>query len=234
MNELYQALIELQELDREIERSEERLAEFTAELDRLAAPVIELEREVEEARGRLQEMRQKVRRLEQAAEEKRERFRRYQEQFSRARNERELTALQTEIDLVQRAIEADEQEAAELCEQITRTELKVDEVEQRLSHARAEVQPRQEEVRRNQAAAEAELAVLRERRRQQVIRLDPATSRLYERVRSGRARKVLVPLTSDGACGNCFSVVPLQQQRDIRLGRALLRCEVCGVILYPG
>jgi predicted nucleic acid-binding Zn-ribbon protein len=35
----------------------------------------------------------------------------------------------------------------------------------------------------------------------------------------------------DGACGNCFSVIPLQLQNEVRRGGAMVRCEACGVIL---
>ena len=38
-------------------------------------------------------------------------------------------------------------------------------------------------------------------------------------------------LTVDGACGHCFSMVPLQEQNEIRHGEQLIRCEACGVIL---
>ena len=40
-------------------------------------------------------------------------------------------------------------------------------------------------------------------------------------------------LTEDGACGNCFCVVPLQLQHEVRHTEAMIRCEGCGVILTP-
>jgi predicted nucleic acid-binding Zn-ribbon protein len=43
---------------------------------------------------------------------------------------------------------------------------------------------------------------------------------------------VLAPLTSEGACGNCFNVLPVQEQTEVRRGESLRRCEGCGVILY--
>jgi predicted nucleic acid-binding Zn-ribbon protein len=63
--------------------------------------------------------------------------------------------------------------------------------------------------------------------------MDKNAVRLYERVRSGKRRTPLAPLTPDGACGSCYNVLPMQEQSEIRQGGTLMRCEACGVILYP-
>ena len=40
-------------------------------------------------------------------------------------------------------------------------------------------------------------------------------------------------MTADGACGRCFSMVPLQIQAEVRAGGRLRRCEACGIIFAP-
>ena len=201
MQDVYDALLALQELDRAIEAAEARVAAFGPELERLEEPAAALEREIEALRARLAEMKQESRRLERAATEKRERLERYRSRLERVRTAREEAAAQTEYDLVRRAVEADEQEALQLMEQTVRTELKLDELERELAKVRAAIEPRRQELLAARRAAEEELAVLRERRHNQAIRLDPAALRLYERVRSGRTRVVVAALTPDGACG---------------------------------
>lgn len=233
MEEIYRSLLQLQEMDQEVESAEERLASYAPRLEELDAPAEALAREVEALRAQLVEMRQEARRLERAAQEKRERLARYQERLERVRNAREEAAARTELDLVRRAAEADEQEALELMEKVTRTELKLDEMERGLAKLRAETEPKRQELEAERAGAEESLAVLRDRRENHALHLDAAALRLYERVRAGRTRVVLAKLLGDGACGHCFSVVPIQQQTEIRRGGALQRCEACGVILYP-
>ena len=61
--------------------------------------------------------------------------------------------------------------------------------------------------------------------------MDPGELRIYEAIRGGGRRRAIAELTADGACANCFSVVPLQLQNVIRHGDRLIRCEACGVIL---
>src|SRR5690606_6206740 len=123
MNELYQGLLQLQELDFEMMRAEARVREFDPQLEELDAPIHGLERELEALGARLLEMRADVRRLERAAEEKRERLRRYQERLDRVRNMREEAAAHREPDRRQRAAEADEKEAREVMDQSTRQAL---------------------------------------------------------------------------------------------------------------
>ena len=232
MEGVYESLVRLQDLDREIAEAEANVAAFEPRFDELAAPVIALEKEFEAAKTRLVELRQEVQRLERAAEDKREKLRRYLDHLERAGNVRE-DAARAEVGLVERAIEADEAEAFELMEQSRRIEMKIDELEGKLGAARDDLEPRRQELEAERAAAAEALATLRERREGHVAAMDQKAGRLYERVRSGRARVAVAALMADGACSNCYGIVPLQQQSEIRKGGELRLCEACGVILYP-
>jgi len=233
MEELYRSLMALQELDDQIAGLEKKLSSFDPLVEEVEAPVAALGREIEEGRKRLDELREASRRLNRAAEDKRERLRKTEERLERIRNVREEAAIRTELHLIKTAVEADEAEAIQVMEEITRTELKLDELEKKLDKAREEMEPKRAELLEARGAVESELATLRERRESQSGQLDPATARLYERVRSGRTRVAIAALTADGACGHCFGMVPIQQQVQVRQGTTLVRCEGCGVILAP-
>ncbi len=233
MTDTRASLLELQTLDDEIARAEKKLAEFGPRLQALEEPVRALEVEIEGARTRLTEMRQNTRRLEQAAEQKRDRLRSYEARMERVRNMREEAAARTEMDLIRRATEADEQETLELMEQSTRTDLRIDEMAKQLDAKRAELEPEREALLQERKEAEDALKVLMDRRANQAIRLDKQALSLYERVRSGRSRVAVAPLTAEGACGSCYNTLPIQQQSEVRRAGALIRCEQCGVILYP-
>jgi predicted nucleic acid-binding Zn-ribbon protein len=133
---------------------------------------------------------------------------------------------------VRRALNADLADLKQLSEQATRTDLKVDDVQRQVDRVTAEIAARRAELIAARGEAESELAQLQQRRENQAVRLDQPSRRLYERVRGGRSRTVLAPLTDEGACGNCFSVLPVQEQTLVRRGEMLHRCEGCGVILY--
>lgn len=232
MQELHAALLELQSLDNEISQAEASLAEFEPGLAELDAPAAMIEREAGTTREKLEEQRALRERLESNAEQKRERLRGYEDRLGRARTSREESALRAEIDLVRRALEADVADIRQTSEQITRLDLKLDDLERQVTKLRADAAPRREELLQARQAAQDELNRLRDRRENQAVRLDTQSRRLYERLRGGRTRTVLAPLTEGGACGNCFNVLPVQEQAQVRSGDALHRCEGCGVILY--
>jgi uncharacterized protein len=232
MQELHGALFALQELDDAIVQAQARVDEFGPQLGALEAPLAEVLKEHEATQTRLAELREEVHRLQRNAAQKRERLQTSEDRLGRVRNVREETAVRAEIDLVARALDADETDLRQQSEQATRTDLKLDDLQRQADRVRAEIAARRDELIAGRTEAEAELALLRERRENQAVRVDPQSLRLYERVRGGRSRLALAPLTPEGACGNCFNVLPVQEQTEIRRGETLHRCEGCGVILY--
>jgi uncharacterized protein len=227
------ALLALQDLDLEIARAEKEIQEFDPQLQAIDEPVTTLENDIATLRVRLEEAQTEARRLERGAEQKRDRLRSYEERLGRVRNSREDAAVRTELDLIRRATEADETDALEKMEQARRTDLKLDDMLRQLEKVRAEVAPRREALLEARDQAGTALAVLREKRDNHAVRIEAASLRLYERVRGGRTKRALAPLSNEGACGNCYNVLPIQQQSEVRREGALVRCEACGVILYP-
>ena len=232
MHDLHAALMALQELDGEIDRAEAELGTFGPRLEQLDEPVRAAEREIETLRAKVEDLRAQVQKLEANAEQKRERMKSYQERLAKASSTQKNAALRAEIDLVRKALDADATDIKQLSEQATRADLKLDDMRRQADKLRAELAPQRDELLFAKLEAEEQLAVLRERRENQAVRLDQKSRRLYERLRSGRSRTVLAPLTAEGACGNCFNVLPVQEQAVVRQAAALHRCEACGVILY--
>lgn len=232
MEETYQALLDLQDLDERMAQAKEKVREFEPELEELEAPIEELEEQVEAVRSRLEEMKAEERRLERSADDKRAKLEQYEARLERVRSAREEAAARTEIDLISKAIEADEEDALELIDQIRRTELKLDELEGKLNDLRAELEPKRDTLLQERNEAADQLDVLKDKRENKLVRLSDDAARLYERIRGGKTNVALAMLTKDGACGHCFSMIPLQEQNEIRRREALHRCEACGVILF--
>lgn len=224
---------ELQDLDTRIDQVRKKVEGFEEQLAEVAAPAGALVRETELLRNRLKDMRTDERRLEAAADDKRARSKRLQERLNSIRNLREEAALRVEMDLVRRALETDEQEALSLLDGIRRAEDSLESLETRRAAAVAEVEPRRVELLKEQEDTRQELADLQKARGERADSLGERERRLYESYRAGGRAVVVVSLTGDGACGFCFSMVPLQLQSEVRRGTSLIRCEACGVILAP-
>ena len=230
---LHQALLELQQIDAEITEAQARSDAFGERFREVEAPLRTLETEVQALRDRISDLRQLVQKLETGAQNKRERQHAYEQRLDRMRSTREEAAARAEIDLIRRATEADVAEARDVGQELTRAELRLAELSKQLDKVRAEVEPKRAELQVEADSAAEALALLRDRRQNQAVRVEKPALALYERVRGRRDRRALAPMTEEGACGACFNTLPLQEQTEVRRGESLKRCEACGVILYP-
>ncbi len=226
-------LKELQRLDTEIAQAEEEVKRYDPQLAEVEDPALQLEEEVKTTRSRLQEMKVDEKRVELAAEEKRQRVKMLQERLSNVRNVREEAAVSAELSMVKQALEGEEQEAYTLLDQIKKLEARLEEQQEALEEAKERVAPRRDELLAEREKAQDNLSTMKSRRDAFAEGLERGELRLYEKIRSGGTRVAVSALTYDGACGNCFSMIPPQGQNEIRHGEALIRCEACGVILTP-
>jgi predicted nucleic acid-binding Zn-ribbon protein len=93
------------------------------------------------------------------------------------------------------------------------------------------VEPRRQELLGQRESAREALQNAEVRRKGFAGSVDDSELRIYESIRVGGRRQAVATLTPDGACGHCFSMIPLQIQNEVRHGASLIRCEACGVIL---
>jgi predicted nucleic acid-binding Zn-ribbon protein len=225
------ALKELQQLDTRILEAKERIRGFDPLFEEVEEPVLVLESELGTLRKRSQEMKLEERRLELSITERRDRLKKLEERAGSVRNLREEAAVSAELEMVKRSLQNDEQEAFTLLDQIRKSEDRIEEIEAAFTEAQAMVEPKKEALLAERAGVEKELEELRAKRVEYTEEIDDVELKTYDAIRGKGGRKAVAELTEDGACGNCFGMVPLQVQNEIRHGRGLIRCEACGVIL---
>jgi predicted nucleic acid-binding Zn-ribbon protein len=227
------SLKELQNLDRAIVAIRSSAQSFDLLLEEVNAPVGRLEQEVEALEKRLTELKLEENRIELTIEERRVRAAKLQERMDAVRNVREEAAVHAELEMVRRALESEEQEALSLLDQIKRLKERSEEQEAAYQEALAEVEPRREELVEKQQAADGKLKALQAERDAFAAGIDPGERQIYDSIMAGARDVAVAELTQDGACGNCYNMVPLQIQNQIRHGDGMIRCEGCGVILTP-
>ena len=225
------ALLELQKLDQEMRAVSERIESFTPQLEGVEEPARQLEEDVAVTETKVRDLRLEERRLRLAAEEKRLRLHRLEERLNMVRNVREEAAVQAELGLVRRALDQEEQEVVSLLDQIGRFEERLDEQRAALDEAREAVAPAREELIAQREQVRSGAAALKVQRDRVAGEIEAEYLHVYENLmRSGR-KVAVAPMTDDGACGACFSLIPLQLQNEIRSTAPLVRCEACGVIV---
>ena len=229
----HSTLKELQQMDQEITSIESIVGTFDGKLKKIGEPIVRLEKEGTALKARLQEVSLEENRVELSIEERRVRAAKLQERMNSVRNVREEAAVHAELEMVKRALENDEQEAMSLLDQIRRMEERQEEQDAAYEEALAEVEPKRAELTEEKKTAEVRLEGLLAERDTFASSIDGAQRRVYESIMAGSREVAVSELTNDGACGNCFSVIPLQTQNEIRHSAGMMRCEECGVILSP-
>ncbi len=227
------SLKELQNLDQAIAAIRSSAQSFDLLLEEVNAPVARLEQEVEALEKRLTELKLEENRIELTIEERRVRAAKLQERMDAVRNVREEAAVHAELEMVRRALESEEQEALSLLDQIKRLEGQSEEQEAAYQEALAEVEPHRKGLVEEQQSADGKLEALQAERDAFAAGIDPGERRIYDSIMAGARDVAVAELTQDGACGNCYNMVPLQIQNQIRHGEGMIRCEGCGVILTP-
>lgn len=224
-------LLELQILDREIRGIRDRIESFEPQLEAVEEPAQQMEEDVAATETKVRDLRLEERRLRLAAEEKRLRLHRLEERLNLVRNVREEAAVQAELGLVRRALDQEEQDIVSLLDQISRFEERLDGQRAALEEAREAVAPRKEELIAQRESVQSEVTSLETQRDGFAGEIDPSYLTVYEKLARGGRKVAVAPMTDDGACGYCFSLIPLQLQNEIRSTAPLVRCEACGVIV---
>jgi len=225
------ALKDLQKLDVQIQEAKKRIRDFDPLFEEIEEPALILESELETSRKRMKEMQLEERRLELSTKERRDRAEKLEERLGGVRNLREEAAVSAELEMVRRGLQNDEQEALGLIDLLRKGEERLSEVEAAFAEASALVEPKRKDLLDQREAAKKELARLEKERAGFAGEMNPRELKIYDAIRGDGRRAAVAELTDDGACGNCFGMVPLQSQNEVRHGDALIRCEACGVIL---
>lgn len=225
------SLREVQKLDKRILEVKAVLAVFDDRLAETEEDALAFESELSQLTTRLAQMNADARQLERSADDKRARTKKMNQRLNRVSNLREESAVQTELELIKRAIEGDEQEALQLIEQIYKSEVASQELEASAQEARAKVVPQQEELIAHRQDFTQRMEMFQGRRTNILQHVDSAERRVYDAFHKSGRGIVVAPLLEDGACGHCFGVIPLQIQNEIRRNEGLTRCENCGVML---
>ena len=224
-------LLELQTRDRSLRELRERVESHDSRLDGVEEPAQQLSEEVEVLSEKLRTLHVEERRVRRASEEKRQRMLQSEARLKRVRTLRQEAAAQSELALLGRAREQDEMELSSTLDQIGKFEERLADRQAALEAERDAVQPRRAEILADKDAAQSELDAAVADRDRFASEIDRRHLAVYEQLaRRGRG-DVVSRMTEDGACGVCFSVMPLQLQNEIRTSAPLVRCEACGVII---
>lgn len=229
-----EALLQLQEKDKAVMVIEDELQSVAPVLEEMDAEIARVEAQLAAARTRMTEADSRRGELESKIESYRVMQERRRQRLEWVRGAKEASALMAELDLARSVLAKEEAEWIRSADRVQEAERIATEAEEALEELKRAQAPKREEMAAKRAECEDRLAVAKRERGTVAADVRSESLELYERIRQGRTPLVLYALQG-GACGYCYTAVPLNRRQKIQNGQAVEACEACGVLIYdPG
>jgi predicted nucleic acid-binding Zn-ribbon protein len=225
------ALVRLQKIDSKLDEIQILKGELPIE-------VKDLEDEIEGLHARQTRIEEEINGIQEFIEQKKQGIKdaqaliaKYEKQSDNVKNSREFEALNKEIEMQQLEEKLCEKHIKDASLELrdrtylrTKTEEKINDVQETLQAKRAELEKITVETVKEEAILAEKSAAAKEK-------VDARVLVAYERIRASyRNGLSVVPVIRD-SCGGCFNVIPPQRQSEIRKHNKIIVCEHCGRIL---
>lgn len=226
-------LLKLHATDQQIVDLEHEVRERRRELEVFEEGVTGLSSRLEQLDTNLERALLEARRAERALDERRDALDRTRSRVSQVQNQRQYSAASLEFDLIRQDVRKLEDMVLDKLQVVENLEGARKGLAEELESSRGEMGPRREAIAARLEELQDELTIKGDRRDNLAMRIDARALGLYDRIRGGRSRVAMAPLSEEAACGNCHTSVTIQQEMQIKSLSTLICCEGCGVILYP-
>jgi hypothetical protein len=225
-------LYELQEVDLEIQRKTEALAQVNSQLGK-DDDLVEARAAFDVVKKHLADLEHQQKTLEWETNDLTAKITPVEKKLygGSVHNPRELTGLQQDLQMLK-------SQRGEKEDKLLAIMLDVDSVKQEISQKSSEFaaierdwQANQQSLSQQKADLEAELARLEQKRGLLLEQTDSDCVRLYEEVRRAKQGQGVAKVMQ-GRCQGCRISLPMSDQQRARAGHELVHCSNCGRILY--
>lgn len=227
-----ETLLKLQEKDEIVMALEAERDALEPELEELNSELAAAEEIAAAAQARVEEADRRRGELEAKIEGYRVMQERRRQKLEWVRGAKEASNLMAELDLARTVLAKEEAEWVRSADKVQEAQRNADEAEAALEELRAAQAPKREEIAAKQVECDDKLQAAGAERAEAARDVDATMQERYSRIRRGRAPLALYPLRN-GACGHCFTSVPLHRRQKILSSQGIESCEACGVLIYP-
>lgn len=226
-----EALLNLQEKDKVITSLEEEIEELNPALSELERRLDEAQAVLEQAEAQAEEARQERQQLEAKIETYKVMQERRRQKLESVNRAKDASAIMAEIDLARSVLVQEEAEWLRSADKVRETEQRVEEAQGALEALKEEQAPIREELEAKLDGVRSQIDEAQSARKKALKDVENSLAGKYERIRRGRAPLAVYPMHG-GACGHCYTAIPLNIRKDLeRYGGAEV-CEACGVMIY--
>ncbi len=226
-----EALLTLQEQDRQVMTAQQALEALAPEFQRLDEQLAVAERGLEAARRGIDDAQRRRNELEGKITNFRSMQEQRRQRLEWVRGAKEAATLMAELDLTRSVLAKEEAEFMRSGDSVQEAERKAGEAETAVAAVREAQAAERETLQGKRQAILAEQERMLAAREAAAKHVESSLLARYERIRKGKAPLALYPLHGD-ACGRCYTAVPTQRRVLIQRGASIEVCEACGVLLY--
>jgi len=223
-------LYQLQEVELEIESSEQALRQIDSQLGENQA-VVRVQTKLALEQQRLEELRGQQHSAEWEIDDITSKLTTAEEELysGRIRNPKELTSLQHEVDGLRVKRDQLEDKALEVMEQVELAAASVASVSSELKTVEAEWHSQQQQLSTEMEQLKAILADLKHKQQLLLAGIDPQPVEFYYQLKKQRGQAVAK--VEQGICRGCRISLPTAEVQRARSGN-LVQCSSCGRILF--
>ena len=223
-------LYQLQEVDLELESSEQSLSRITSQLGE-SRTVIEARDKLTVARQRLEEAGRQQHSVDWEIDDLTGKLTAIEKELygGRIRNPKELTNLQHEFDGLKANRSQSEDKALEIMDQVELATRSVSTITSELKVLETEWQSQQQQLSAQLEQLKTVVSNLKHKREQLAAEIDPQAIEVYHELK--KERGTAVAKVEQGLCHGCRISLPISELQQTRSG-SLVRCSSCGRILY--
>ncbi len=226
-----QLLIQLQDLDTNLERVRQRIAEIPLAQEALAARITDGTGAVNTVKECIAESQSHRREIEKDLTAIQTRLSKFKGQLMEVKTNKEYQAMQKEMAAAEVEIRGHEDRLLDQMLQAETLAAELKAAETALKTEQADVAREQQALEQERKTLDSELQHASAARQAIVTQLSRETMALFERVAHGR-RGLAVAEARDGLCTACHVRLRPQSFNEIRRNDALNQCDSCTRILY--
>jgi len=191
------------------------------------------EREIEEESGRLDTLKKERRKIEQEVQELDGKIEKSGVKLSQIKSNKEYTAALKEIDDLKKAKFITEDKIIAMMEKIAQLDQGVAEHNSRLKELQAEAEKSKQQIMKEIAILDKELAALEKKRQVFTKEMDADILKKYLFLRE-RRNGLAISAVVTGVCQTCHLGIPPQKFNELIRGNNLMTCPHCNRIIYWG
>jgi hypothetical protein len=232
MQEVFEHLKRLQEIDLQIRDIRNSKVEYPETLHRLETELQQAQQAVEDAQRRLDETTTHKKEQDTRLEEAKEGLESSQQRMETISTNKEYDAIQKEIAAHKKTIDHSEDQRETLSEQIAEAEEEKNRAQQQLDALHETHDPRIKELREKIAAIDAKIAEAQQKRDEITQHIPRRTLSSYNFILGKRKdARVLGYVGERGVCSYCYKILEPQVITEVSKGKKAMKCQSCGSLL---